>query len=523
GIKLDRSENMIVAILGILKSGAAYVPIDVNYPQDRIAYIEEDSNCKAVIDENILDNFTKVQDKFSKENLNTIIGADDLAYVIYTSGSTGQPKGVMIENKNLYNYLKWCSDFYFENQQQGDFGLFSSLSFDLTVTSIFLPLIRGHKIKVFNNNWNAHEILLDYISTSNALDIVKLTPSHLELLKDFDLKDTPLKKIIVGGESLLSRQVDEILKANDTLTIYNEYGPTESTVGCMVKVISKDSPITIGKPISNTQIYILDDCLNLLPIGVTGKLYISGAGVGRGYLNKAELTQEKFIENPFIEGEKMYDTGDLGRWLADGDLEFLGRIDHQVKIRGYRIELGEIENVILQYSQDLKQVVVAAKESNDEKVLIAYFTTVNTIDKSALRSFLQERLPDYMVPGFYVELEELPLTPNGKINHKALSGADGEDLIRGEYVAPRNETEQKLVAIWQEVLGIEKVGVTDSFFELGGNSLKVMRLLNTIEKTFLFKMPVSQFFDNPNIESFSSVINTLKLSSSNQNRKSIKI
>jgi amino acid adenylation domain-containing protein len=500
GLKLDRSEDMIVAILGILKSGAAYVPIDPAYPRERIAYIENDSNSKIVIDESFLDLFAAVQDEYSKDNIEKINGVSDLVYVIYTSGTTGNPKGVMIENRSLCNYINWCSNFYFEKEEQGSFGLFSSLSFDLTITSIFLPLIRGKKIKVFKNNLNAHEILLDYVSGSNTLDIIKLTPSHLEILKELDLKEIALKKIIVGGESLLKRQVDEIFKQNKETIIYNEYGPTESTVGCIVKTISENTEITIGKPISNTQIYILNESLELLPIGVTGKLYVSGLGVARGYLNKPELTAEKFISNPFIEGSRMYDTGDLARWLPNGEMEFLGRKDHQVKIRGFRIELEEIENTILQFSDVLKQVVVEAKEINNDKVLVAYFVSGLVIDKSELRSFLETRLPDYMVPGFYVELEELPLTANGKINRKSLPGVDGEDLIRNEYVAPTTAIEESLVKIWQEVLAVEKIGISDTFFDLGGHSLIAVQVINSIHKQLGKTISFQMFFANPTIK-----------------------
>ncbi|MFV8347163.1 amino acid adenylation domain-containing protein [Flavobacterium sp. ZB4P13] len=500
GIKLDRSEDMIITILGILKSGAAYVPIDPAYPKERIAYIENDSNSKIVIDKSFLDLFVAVQDMYSKENIEKINRASDLAYVIYTSGTTGNPKGVMIENRSLCNYINWCSNFYFEKEGHGSFGLFSSLSFDLTITSIFLPLIRGNKIKVFENNLNAHEVLLDYTLDSNTLDIIKLTPSHLELLKVLDLKGIALKKIIVGGESLVKRQVDEIFKQSNETNIYNEYGPTESTVGCIVKKISENTQITIGKPISNTQIYILDESLQLLPMGVSGKIYVSGSGVARGYLNKPELTAEKFISNPFIEGSKMYDTGDLARWLPNGEIEFLGRKDHQVKIRGFRIELGEIENTILQFSNVLKQVVVEVKEINNDKVLVAYFVSTLIIDKSQLRSFLETKLPDYMVPSFYVALEELPLTPNGKIDRKALPSVDGKDLIRNEYVAPRNKTEESLAVIWQEVLAIEKIGITDNLFELGGHSLIVAQVINRTYKILGKSISFRDLFYNPTIE-----------------------
>ncbi|MCD0472752.1 amino acid adenylation domain-containing protein, partial [Flavobacterium sp. JAS] len=263
--------------------------------------------------------------------------------------------------------------------------------------------------------------------------VVTFPPSYLALLSNEDISG--LRCIITAGESADPGTALRVTASG--IAYYNAYGPTECAVCVSVYQSTGNAVekrvIPIGKPISNTQIYILDDSLQIVPIGTPGKLFISGAGVARGYLNKPELTHEKFIANPFIEGERMYDTGDLGRWLSDGNIEFMGRKDHQVKIRGFRIELGEIEYAILQYECDLKQVVVEAKESNEGKVLIAYFTASESVDKSELRSFLQGKLPDYMVPAFYVELDELPLTPNGKIDRKALPGVDGEDLIRNQY------------------------------------------------------------------------------------------
>ncbi|TRX30262.1 amino acid adenylation domain-containing protein, partial [Flavobacterium sp. ZT3R18] len=498
GIKLDRSELMITAILGTLKSGGAYVPIDVNYPEDRIAYIEKDSNCKVVLDQEEIISFNLERFRYGKSNLSKSGTPKDLAYIIYTSGTTGNPKGVMIEHHSLFNYLQWCSEFYFDKQEEGNFGVFSSLSFDLTVTSIYLPLIRGNKIKIISNDLSSDEVLADYISNASELDSIKLTPSHLELLKDLELKESPLQKIVVGGESLLKKQVEGIFQQNRALTIYNEYGPTESTVGCIVKRITDENLITIGKPIANTQIYILDDLLALVPAGVPGKLYISGAGLARGYLNREDLTAEKFISNPFIAGQRMYDTGDLASWLADGDMVFLGRKDSQVKIRGFRIELGEIESVILAYFDTIIQAVVEAKTINEDKVLVAYLVS-KSVDKSALRDFLESRLPDYMIPSFFVELDVIPLTPNGKADRKALPDVSGGDIIRNEYVLPRNETEQKLVSIWEEVLGIAQIGITDNFFELGGHSLIVAQVINRIYKQLGKTLSFKVFFANPTI------------------------
>ena len=481
GIKLDRSEQMVVCIVGILKSGAAYVPIDINYPEERIEYIEQDSKCRVILDEEEMMLCNLETFKFESSDLEHINGPNDLAYVIYTSGTTGTPKGVMIEHKNLYSYLIWSSNFYFQREEEGNFGFFTSLSFDLTITSLFLPLIRGNKIKIFENNLNPHGVLLNYIMDSNSLDIIKLTPSHLELLKELNLSESVLRKIIVGGETLLKRHVDEILEKRSDLLIYNEYGPTECTVGCIVKKISDDNQITIGKPISNTQAYLLDDMLRPVGLGIPGKLYISGAGLARGYLNRPELTAEKFIPNPFVEGERMYDTGDLGRWLPDGNIEFLGRDDHQVKIRGYRIELGEIENTLLQYSPALGQVVAEGKSHNQDKVLIAYYTVSSSVDKEDLRAFLQSKLPDYMVPGFFVELEEMPLTPNGKVDRKKLPGVETEDLVRDVLVAARSKEEKILVSVWEDVLKRNPIGIRDSFFNLGGDSIKSIQVVSRLK------------------------------------------
>jgi len=524
GIKLDRSERMIIAIFGVLKSGAAYVPIDVNYPQERIDYMEKDSNSKVVIDKALLAQFDGVQDKYSKENIKNINQPTDLAYVMYTSGSTGIPKGVMVEHRNVIRLVKPCS--YFPLNEASVVLSTGSVSFDATVFEFFGTLLNGARF-IFTNQNNLLELseLVNITKTNKVNSIFMTTSWFNEVLVNNITFFENISQLMVGGDVVSPTHILKVIETYPDIKIANVYGPTENTTFSTTFDI-KDKKLTnipIGKPIPNTQAYILDEALQLLPIGVTGKLYLAGGGLARGYLNKAELTAEKFIPHPFIAGERMYDTGDLGRWLPDGNIEFVGRKDHQVKIRGFRIELGEIENSISQYSEDLQQVVVLAKAVNDEKVLIAYFTSSEGIDKSELRSFLQGKLPDYMVPSFYVELDELPVTPNGKIDRKALPGVDGKDLIRNEYVAPRNETEEKLAAIWQEVLGVERVGVTDNFFELGGHSLKAVKLLNEVEKIFQFRMPVSEFFANPNIESFSSVINMLKSNSSNKNRKSIKI
>lgn len=474
-ISMDRSARMMVAILGILKSGAAYVPIDPEYPTERIAYIKEDTYSKLMIDDAFLDSFEKIKEGYSKENLLKINTAENLVYVIYTSGTTGLPKGVMIENKSLVNYIYWCLHEY----GGSSFLLFSSISFDLTVTSMYVPLLSGKCIFIEKSG------NFDFISNVNPeVEAIKLTPSHLDIFNHYyHFPKNKIKNLILGGEAVTQKLN---ISYPDIENVYNEYGPTECTVGCIAINLKKyynSEIIPIGRPIFNTQVYILSEEQDLLPVGVSGKIYLSGAGLSRGYLNKPELTQEKFIDNPFILGKKMYDTGDIGRWLPDGNIEFIGRKDDQVKLRGYRIEFGEIEKYLSDYSSEIKQAVIDIREVNEEQVLVAYYTTINKskINKSALREYLLARLPSYMIPNYFIEQESIPLSVNGKIDRKALPEINKEYVVRKKYVAPRNEIEQQLVEIWKEVLKQDEIGIMDNFFELGGDSLLALEI------TFLLK------------------------------------
>ncbi|ASW74386.2 hypothetical protein IQ37_04790 [Chryseobacterium piperi] len=506
GIKLERSHRMIVGILGILKSGAAYVPIDPEYPQDRIDYIEGDSQVKLVINETFLEVFhEKIQEnegKYTKDNLSMINTQDHLAYVIYTSGSTGKPKGVMVEHKNLSSYVVTFIN-YFEIGSSDTMLSQSTISFDTSIEEIFPVLIAGGKLAIAKDNKD-FENLID-ICKKQSVTKLSTNPYLIEYFNNHTnkLDELKLNTLISGGDRLQVNQIHQLLNKID---VYNTYGPTESTVCCSYYKITKDSEnIYIGTPISNTRIYILDEDLNVVPIGVSGKLYVSGAGLSRGYLNNPELTSGKFIDNPFEEGCKMYDTGDVARWLPDGNIDFLGRKDFQVKIRGYRIELGEIETNISRFSQSIRQVWVDSKEINCEKVLVAYYTVdkETSIDKTSLRNYLQNKLPDYMVPGFFMELESIPLTLNGKVDHKALPLVTGEDLIRRDYVAPVNNVEEQLVKIFQEVLGVDRIGTTDNFFELGGHSLMVAQVLNRIHQTLCMQISFKDFFSSPVVSDIS--------------------
>jgi amino acid adenylation domain-containing protein len=512
GILIDRSDWMLVSILGILKSGGAYVPIDTSYPQDRIDYIKTNSNSKVCIDAEELDKFITSKDIYLIDRLDSVPSSTDLAYVIYTSGSTGTPKGVMVNHSSLSNYLKWGSSSYLQDDLSNkDFGLFTSLSFDLTVTSLFLPLINGGKLRIFSSNTEMSDILTSYLS--ERISCVKLTPAHISLIKELDIPVSHLELAIVGGEALHQNHIDILRNLNPSIKIYNEYGPTESTVGCTVQEIDfSGGAISIGRPISNTQIYILSSANGLQPIGIVGEICIGGSGLARGYFNREDLTAEKFITHPFIDGERLYKTGDLGRWLADGTIEFLGRKDDQVKIRGYRIELGEIEYQ-LQFKEDISSaVVLVGSTSSGEKELIGYVISEEEQTSSNLRAYLQERLPDYMLPSQFIQLDSMPLTTNGKVDKKSLLALDSANLSTGvAYVAPENEIEIKLVDIWEEVLQKQKIGVNDNFFDLGGQSINATLIISKTQREFNIRIEISEFFDKLTIASLAEYIESIQM------------
>lgn len=504
GIKLDRSDKLIIALLGVLKSGAGYVPIDSDYPQDRIDYIEKDSNCKVILDVTELGKFYKEYTNYPKENSGLAFLDINPVYLIYTSGSTGNPKGVVINHSSLTNYILWAKSNYSIGLRSLDFGLFTSLSFDLTVTSLFLPLISGGLLKVFKSD-DVSQILEDYFKS--GLSSIKLTPGHIRILESLDISTTKLELAVVGGEALLESQVKILRKLNPNIRIINEYGPTEATVGCMVyDVADAEKSILIGKTIANTQLYILGETLKLSGIGIAGELCFSGAGLARGYLNQTDLTENKFILNPFNLKTRLYKTGDIGRWLPDGNVEYLGRIDDQVKIRGYRIELGELEDNLSRI-EGINQSVVGVVEINEETYLVAYYVSHGVMDKSFIQSELSKYLPDYMIPGYYVQLNNIPLTTNGKVDKKALPKVSDNDIICEEYVAPQDNVEIKLVEIWQRILGIDKIGINDSFFAIGGQSIKAIMIVAEIRKEFNVKINLETIFSNPTIKVISLEIN----------------
>jgi amino acid adenylation domain-containing protein/FkbM family methyltransferase len=524
-IVVERSPEMVIGILGILKSGAAYVPVDPEYPEDRIGYMLEDSGAVMVLSSvssksQIGSNATGVelialdgkdQEGISSQPTNNpglAISPEQLAYVIYTSGSTGQPKGVMIEHKNACSFISWCQEEFSTSHFRMVYAA-TSICFDLSIFELFYPLSIGKPFRILKNgldisNHLAHDkdILLNTVPSVVANLLAEGTDfSHVSVLN-------------MAGEPVSIH----ILQGLDTnrMEVRNLYGPTEDTTYSTVFQLKKDKPVLIGKPISNTQIYILSADYALAPLGIAGEICISGDGQARGYLNKPELSAEKFIQNPFDDkgASKLYKTGDLGRWLPDGNIEYIGRIDDQVKIRGYRIEPGEIEHV-LQQSELITQAVVLAKEDNQgNKRLIGYVIATNDFDKEAIQSYLQGKLPEYMVPSLWIVLDEFPLTSNGKINRNALPDPDITSLLK-VYQPPSNTTEKSLATLWGNLLHIDRVGIHDNFFELGGNSLLAMRLISMIRRELEIELPIKNLFFYPTIAKLAT---SIQLQSKSENQ-----
>ncbi|MGV3610690.1 MAG: amino acid adenylation domain-containing protein [Fluviicola sp.] len=508
GIKLDRSPEMIISVLGILKSGAAYVPIDPSYPEERINYIEEDSRAKVVLDRQEFGHFHRVKEEFSKNNPEKINTSSDLAYIIYTSGTVGTPKGVMVQHSNAVSISECWKKQYKLSEIPVVLLQLASISFDVFVGDFCRSLLNGGKMIICPNEVKSQPESFYKVISDNEVSILEGTPALLLTLCNYIFENglslESLRMLIFGSDSIKNQDYVSIKKAiGNHVKVINSYGVTEATIDSTFYEGLNEEHLgitPIGKPFANSNIYILDEDQKLLPVGVFGKIFIGGDGVTRGYLNNKELTSEKFISNPFIEGETLFETGDVARWLEDGNIEFLGRKDSQVKIRGYRVELGEIESVISTYSEELQQVIVEAKDINQSKALVAYYVSKTPLEKSNIRTYLQQNLPEYMVPGYFINLKEVPLTPNGKIDRKALPDVTEDDLIRREFVEPRNETEETLVTIWQEVLGVESIGVKDNFFELGGDSIKLIRLMNLMSKRITDKIRLENFYGEPTIE-----------------------
>ncbi|MCK4259562.1 MAG: non-ribosomal peptide synthase/polyketide synthase, partial [Halanaerobiales bacterium] len=525
GILVNHSLEMMVGILGILKAGSAYLPINSSYPEERIRYMLEDSGADILLTHEYLKNkllfkgqIIPLEDHkiYMKEdtNLDLINNSHALAYVIYTSGSTGKPKGVLISHKALNNFVFSYYTSFGKNVGVGDNCLsLANISFDASVSELFIPLTFGASLVLFNN-----EMILDVHKLARTIIDESITLAYIPptILKDLyellskEKEKVKLNKMMVGVEPIKDYVLEEYMILNHDMQILNGYGPTEATI-CATKykygqTASVGRNIPIGKPLANMHIYILDKYSNLVPNGVVGEIYISGDGLAKGYLNRQDLTAEKFVPNPFISGKKMYKTGDMARLLPDGNIEFIGRIDHQVKIRGYRIEPGEIEIQLLNYNSIKNAKVVDREDKNGAKYLCAYVVSDQEVTIMELREFLLTNLPEYMIPSYFVQLDKMPLTANGKINRKALPAPEGNIMVGTEYEAPRNELEEKLVEMWKDLLGIDKVGINDNFFELGGHSLKATSLVSKIYAELNVELPLREIFRKPTIRKIAEFI-----------------
>ncbi|MBD0255055.1 MAG: non-ribosomal peptide synthetase [Cytophagales bacterium] len=518
GLFLERSEWMIIGMLGILKAGAAYLPIDADYPAERINFILADARVHLLVTTSdylpLLEDYSgallavDVQgpaitgSALNPAPLGQCNDGNALAYVLYTSGSTGKPKGVMIGQQSLLNYVQWANAYYFADGPAGNFGLHSSLSFDFTITSIYCSLLRGKRLYIYPQHQDIGQILSHSFSPHSGIDAIKLTPAHVSLLEGLHQGPTGIVKVILGGEALSAGQVVLLNKVAPGAELYNEYGPTETTVGCVVeKLQGATQPVLIGRPIANTQVVVVDESLGLVPVGVKGEICIGGLGVGQGYVNRPELTEQKFIANPFGPG-RLYRTGDVGRWLPEGKLEYLGRNDGQVKLKGYRIELGEVENALLRHEAVQNAVVKVWQDKDGEKQLVAYACGAPSLSAAELREFTKQTLPGFMVPAHFVVLDEFPMSVNGKVDKQALPGPESMVHSSGfAYEAPRNELEKMLLGVWEGVLAKANLSVYDSFFEVGGSSLKIVQLYRGIEQVLPGKVKITDLFDCPTISS----------------------
>jgi amino acid adenylation domain-containing protein/FkbH-like protein len=513
-ICIERGVSMVAGIIGILKAGGAYVPIDPEYPLDRINYMIGDCKADIVLSSKTsrskIDNhnhtvveldgdWSKINPE-SNENLGIKLSATQLAYVIYTSGSQGRPKGVMIEHGNVYAFICWSMREFSVNTFDIVYAG-TSICFDLSVFEIFYPLSVGKKIRLLENGL----YISRYLSEDHSV-MTNSVPGVIQslLLGGADL--SAIKIMNMAGEPV-PIQVQHNLEY-ENMVVRNLYGPSEDTTYSTVFRLQKDGPVLIGKPIDNTSIHILGPNDELMPIGVAGEICIGGCGLARGYLNSPELTAAKFIQNPFDKrfGMRLYRTGDLGRWLPDGNLDYLGRIDNQVKIRGFRIELGEIESVIQQSGMCLDAIVLAKEDHYGDKRLVGYAVPKNDFDREIMINFLRERLPDYMIPGIWIELDVLPKTPNGKIDRNSLPEPESDELISNAFEAPANEMEATVTLIWKELLNLNEIGVNDNFFELGGHSLNAIQLTSRLHKILNIQLDVEAIFLHPTIKKLSKIL-----------------
>lgn len=510
-VALPRSEWMIIAILAIHKVGGAYVPIDPKHPQDRIDYIIQDSASALMIDAKVLQEFHAVAKNYSNENLILINTPTDIAYVLYTSGSTGNPKGCILEHRGVVNRIQWMWE-AFDYTNQDVILQKTTFTFDVSVWEIFMPLCWGTKMILCSDQDVSIPQNIETLIKNHKVTCLHFVPSMLDVFIDslfdesYDFSNlNSLKQVISSGEALQLNTVKKWYEKLET-PIQNLYGPTEASIDVTYYTTSKqDTVIPIGKPVWNTSIYILDANNNLVPIGCSGEIYLAGTGLAKGYLNRSELSAEKFVANPFAPGEKMYKTGDIGKWTSDGNIIYAGRNDNQLKIRGFRIELGEIEQCLLEIETLDSATVLARKSVSNELELVAYIVSNLELDVRKIRDVLKKKLPEYMIPNHFVKLDKLPLTLNGKLDRKkllAISKDSGE--LSKEIVKPENDLQENILEIWKEILSKEEISVTDNFFEIGGHSLRAIKLQSMLKRKLDLNFSIKDIYNRPTIKRFAA-------------------
>ncbi|HWM91848.1 MAG TPA: amino acid adenylation domain-containing protein [Thermoanaerobaculia bacterium] len=497
GVLLERGPDLIAALLGVLQAGGFYVPLDPAYPEARTAFLLEDSGARIVITEESLRDVPDSPDADRSDDGGA--GPDNLAYLIYTSGSTGRPKGVAIEHRSAVALLRWASGVFPAEDLAGVF-VSTSVCFDLSVFEIFLPLSRGGALVLGEN-----ALALAGLPQAERVTLINTVPSAMEELLRLGAVPRSVRAVNLAGEPLTAALVDRIYSQTGAERVFDLYGPSEDTTYSTFALRQAGGPATIGRPIAGTRCVLLDPWGSRVPVRVPGEIHLGGAGLARGYLNRPDLTAERFVPDPLREGERLYRTGDLARWRPDGNLELLGRIDHQVKVRGFRIELGEIEAAILAHP-GVREVAVAVLEER----LVAYVVPPG-IETEELRELLSRRLPAYMVPTAWVVLTALPRTPNGKLDRKALPRPE---MSGDGFVAPETPEEERLAAIWAEVLGIERVGIHDDFFRLGGHSLLVVRLMSQVRREMEVDLPLRSLFQTPTVAGLARAVVQAGLSGS---------
>jgi amino acid adenylation domain-containing protein len=542
-VNMDRSIDLVISLLAIIKAGGAYVPLDPTYPPQRLTFMLDDAKAQVILTHSSLvtqfqdyasqlvcfDKFWINLDQENTDNLRCNTSPSNLAYVIYTSGSTGQPKGVMVPHKALVNHMLWMQDAFplAHNDkvlQKTPFG------FDASVWEFFAPIISGAQLILAEPEMHKDASMLVHAIKEQAITVVQFVPSILDILKDCPelCECTNLKRVFCGGEALNNNLLQSLFAKLD-ISICNLYGPTEACIDATYWHCNKNfnsSVVPIGRPIYNTEIYILDPHLQPVPIGVIGEIYIGGDGLARGYLNRPELTAEKFISHSFNKDRqtRLYKTGDLARYLPDGTIEFLGRIDSQVKVRGFRIELGEIESVLELHTQIRDGAVGVYEPVPGDKRLVAYLVAQGGAAPalSELQDFLKQQLPEFMIPSAFVFLDELPLTPNGKLDRNALPMPDmNRQELDVDFIAPRSQVEKALAEIWCDVLRVNRAGIHDNFFDLGGQSLLATQVITRVSGQLSVEIPLATLFEMPTIADLAKLIENTRASAPNDSSRII--